>query len=60
MQMIQTEPTFTVPFQRDSRFVGRTDVIAELHQKLASSRRVALVGIGGVGYGIALPHARSR
>lgn len=41
--------SFMVPFERDSEFVGRMDIIAELDQKLSSQRRVALVGIGGVG-----------
>lgn len=38
-----------VPFARDSKFVGRMDIIAELDQKLISQRRVALAGIGGIG-----------
>lgn len=38
-----------VPFERDSKFVGRMDIIAELDQILKSRNRVALAGIGGVG-----------
>ena len=38
-----------VPFERDPKFVGRMDFIAELDQRLISSRRVALAGIGGIG-----------
>ena len=41
--------TFMVPFERDAKFVGREDIIAELDQKLKSRRRVALAGIGGIG-----------
>lgn len=41
--------TFMVPFERDSKFVGRIDILAELDQKLSSQRRVALAGIGGIG-----------
>ncbi len=42
----------TVPFARDSDFIGRQDVMAILDAKLkplASHERVALVGLGGVG-----------
>lgn len=45
---------FTVPFQRDDKFVGRESVMAEVdrrYQKAASQNhlRIALVGMGGVG-----------
>lgn len=40
---------FMVPFERDSQFVGRADIICELDQILNSQRRVALAGIGGIG-----------
>ncbi|MCJ1265885.1 hypothetical protein MMC22_005767 [Lobaria immixta] len=40
---------FIVPFERDSKFVGRKDIIDELDQQLNSQRRVALAGIGGIG-----------
>lgn len=40
---------FMVPFEQDSKFVGRKDIIAQLDQKLNSQRRVALAGIGGIG-----------
>jgi len=48
------EPLLIVPFQRDSMFVGREDIIAEVekrHKQEASRNhtRVALVGLGGVG-----------
>ncbi|KAH8689250.1 hypothetical protein GQ44DRAFT_637548 [Phaeosphaeriaceae sp. PMI808] len=43
-----------VPFQRDSAFVGREDILAEIEKKfeqtaLQDHSRVALVGLGGVG-----------
>ncbi|MCJ1267122.1 hypothetical protein MMC22_007007 [Lobaria immixta] len=41
--------TFMVPFERDSNFVGRMDVITELDQTLNNQRRVALAGAGGIG-----------
>ena len=44
-----SKKTFTVPFERDSKFVGREDIIAELDERLNGQRRVALAGIGGIG-----------
>jgi hypothetical protein len=41
---------FTVPFERDSKFVGREDVLAAIDQMFVGNRKVALSGIGGVGY----------
>ncbi|KAH6686371.1 hypothetical protein F5X68DRAFT_170313 [Plectosphaerella plurivora] len=44
-----------LPLQKNRRFVGRTSILNTLHQKLFSddddeaSRRVAIVGLGGVG-----------
>lgn len=49
------EPSSTVPFAQDPDFVGRQDVIAELDAKFASRAshtRVALVGLGGMGWAI--------
>jgi hypothetical protein len=40
---------FTVPFERDSKFIGREDIIAEIEKQFEIRRRVALAGIGGVG-----------
>ncbi|KAH0565985.1 hypothetical protein GP486_000612 [Trichoglossum hirsutum] len=40
---------FFIPFDRDTQFVGREDVIADIDHKLNVRRRVALAGIGGVG-----------
>jgi nucleoside phosphorylase len=49
----QTSPSrticFTVPFERDSKFIGREDIITEIDRKFKVQRRVALAGIGGVG-----------
>jgi hypothetical protein len=41
---------FTVPFERDPKFVGREDLIAAIDQMFVENRKVALSGIGGVGY----------
>ncbi|KAF2180317.1 hypothetical protein K469DRAFT_715560 [Zopfia rhizophila CBS 207.26] len=48
------KPSSMVPFQRDSAFVGREDILAKIcgkHKQAASQNhsRVALVGLGGVG-----------
>jgi hypothetical protein len=40
---------FTVPFDRDAKFIGREDIIKEIDRKFEVQRRVALAGIGGVG-----------
>ncbi|MCJ1252082.1 hypothetical protein MMC30_009320 [Trapelia coarctata] len=40
---------FMVPFERDSRFVGRRTVLDEVELKFRNQRRVALAGLGGVG-----------
>jgi nucleoside phosphorylase len=41
---------FAVPFERDSKFIGREDVITEIDRQFEVQRRVALAGIGGVGW----------
>jgi hypothetical protein len=40
---------FTVPFERDKKFIGREDIITEVGRRFEVQRRVALAGIGGVG-----------
>lgn len=43
-------PSSTVPFLKDSEFVPRGDILAQIHEKLsAPASRAALVGLGGVG-----------
>lgn len=42
-------PSSTVPFPRDHDFVDR-DILKEVKSKCLPSSRVALVGLGGVGY----------
>lgn len=44
------EPVFLVPFERDDKFVGRSELVLEIDRRLQVHRRVALAGIGGVGY----------
>ena len=41
---------FAVPFERDSKFIGREDIITEIDRRFEVQRRVALAGIGGVGW----------
>jgi hypothetical protein len=48
------KPLFVVPFDRDSSFVGRKDVLADIEKtnELTTEprhTRTALVGLGGVG-----------
>ena len=40
---------FSVPYERDPKFVGRRAVIDEISQKFKVQRRVAIAGLGGVG-----------
>lgn len=47
------ETKSTLPFRRDEDFVGREAILQQVDHKLAnppSLRRVALIGLGGVGY----------
>lgn len=44
------DPVFTVPFGRDKKFVGREDILSQIEERLQVGRRVAIAGIGGVGY----------
>src|SRR6266487_3727453 len=47
---ITPTPTSTVPFRRDRDFVCR-DILSEIHRRCSEpASRVALVGLGGVGY----------
>jgi hypothetical protein len=41
---------FAVPFERDSKFIGREGIITEIDRRFEVQRRVALAGIGGVGW----------
>jgi hypothetical protein len=44
------EPLSTVPFPQDPDFVGRNDILSQIHEKASiAGSRVALVGLGGVG-----------
>lgn len=45
------EPLSTVPFRRDPDFVGRNEILNQLHEKASiAGSTVALFGLGGVGY----------
>lgn len=57
------EPVFLVPFERDDKFIGRSELVSEIDRRLKIHRRVALAGIGGVGYvstGRSLSSTRER
>jgi hypothetical protein len=43
-------PAFLVPFDRDDKFIDRPDLFSEIDKRVKLQRRVALAGIGGVGY----------
>jgi hypothetical protein len=45
---------FTVPFAQNSRFTGRQDELKWVDEHFQTHHRVALVGLGGVGYGFLL------
>ena len=38
-----------LPFDRDTEFIGREDILEQIALKVGSSHRLALVGLGGVG-----------
>ncbi|CRG92827.1 hypothetical protein PISL3812_09898 [Talaromyces islandicus] len=49
-----SQPSSTVPFERDEKFVGREDIITSIKNAIQgrtgwTSKRAALVGLGGVG-----------
>jgi hypothetical protein len=48
------KPLFTVPFAQDSRFTGRQDELKQVDEHFQKHHRVALAGLGGVGYGFLL------
>ena len=52
------KPTVVVPFRRDVDFVDRGDFLKRVDERCSQTAgRVALVGLGGVGYGhICLPN----
>ena len=45
-----SQACFTVPFERDLKFIGREDIIVEINRRFQTQRRVALAGIGGIGW----------
>jgi N-terminal domain on NACHT_NTPase and P-loop NTPases len=47
---MRTKPLFTVPFAQDVRFTGRQDELKRIDEQFQTQRRVALTGLGGVGY----------
>jgi DNA-binding protein H-NS len=41
---------FSVPFERDLKFISRGDVMTQIESTLRDHHRVAIAGIGGIGY----------
>jgi hypothetical protein len=52
----RSKPLFTVPFAQDPRFIGRQDQIDDIDEHFKKHRRVALAGLGGVGYALQPSH----
>ncbi len=49
----QTRTLMMIPFRKDEDFVGKEDIIKMIGERFLnfrSVRRVALLGLGGVGY----------
>jgi hypothetical protein len=46
---VQIKPLFTVPFERDLKFIGRENILEQVGKRLEVQGRVAFAGIGGVG-----------
>lgn len=49
LEITRKKPHFGVSFDRDRNFIGREDIITRVDEAFATSGRVALSGIGGVG-----------
>jgi hypothetical protein len=54
---VENQPKFTVPFIRDPKFVGREDIMQDITDRLEMQCRIALCGIGGIGYVLLLRKA---
>ncbi|KAL8801104.1 MAG: hypothetical protein Q9182_004697 [Xanthomendoza sp. 2 TL-2023] len=48
-QAQEIDPIFMVPFDRDTKYIHRSDITSQIEARLASNHRAALAGIGGVG-----------
>ena len=46
----RSKPLFAVPFSQDPSFIGRQGLIDDIDKHFKIHRRVALAGLGGVGY----------
>jgi hypothetical protein len=46
----RSKPLFIVPFAQDPKFTGRQSLIDQIDKHFETNRRVALAGLGGVGY----------
>ena len=44
------KPLFSVPFQKDDKFIDRSNIFAQIEKQLHMHHRASLCGIGGVGY----------
>jgi hypothetical protein len=48
-ESVPSGSVFTVPFARDSNFLGRQSTIEEMRKKFETQRIVSLAGLGGIG-----------
>jgi hypothetical protein len=55
----QINPVFLVRYQRDEDFVGREAIMKDIREQLEKQNRVAIAGIGGVGYLVSDPPPQS-
>ena len=54
------QPFALIPFCRDPDFVNREDIVDQIHQRCSEpAARVALVGLGGVGYAFIRPYPQT-
>jgi hypothetical protein len=44
------KPYFMVRYQTDDDFIGREEIMEEISQRFKRKNRVAIAGMGGVGY----------
>jgi hypothetical protein len=47
--LVKPKVLFMVPFERDTKFVGRGNTLLEIEKRFENQSRIALAGIGGVG-----------
>ncbi|KAL8816805.1 MAG: hypothetical protein Q9223_004247 [Gallowayella weberi] len=59
-QAQEIDPIFMVPFERDTKYIDRSDITSQIEARLTSNHRAALAGIGGVGVDQAYKHIAKK